>query len=211
MSNVIQTDTVKELDHLILSIYEDANIEPPESEMVSTDQTEGQLSLSVAREEGDNLLQLFVGIEGPNGRSLVSVHKIGWYVTGSTVIFDKEGQPESLRQIHEPDLTQVVSIVRDRQEAGVFKPERNVLRSFSDFLTGATFKLSEQEQEWEIARSANESRWAEKAQYGNLLRSIVWTVFHEYLHRGATPEAIMQKEAQALNRQYNLEHSEATV
>jgi hypothetical protein len=66
--------------------------------------------------------------------------------------------------------------------------------------------LTEQEQKWEEARRANETEWAREAQYGNIWRSVAWNMLNAYVHRGATPEAIMQKEALKLNRQYDLEH-----
>ena len=68
--------------------------------------------------------------------------------------------------------------------------------------------LNEQERQWEENRQANETGWLIEARHGNFLRSLVWTGLHLYLHRGVTPEAIMQKEARELNRQYDLEHYE---
>lgn len=73
---------------------------------------------------------------------------------------------------------------------------------------GPQVALGAQEERWEETRRANEAGWTAEARYGSIWRSVAYNMLGAYLHRGVTPEAIMQKEAHELNKQYDLERLE---
>lgn len=136
MSVILQPDSVRELDRIILGAYSDARVQPAELEVIEAKQHGDDPLLRVARHEENNLLRLFVGIEKTSGKSIAQIHMIGLYATGSALLLDSRGGPEDFSPLYEPDLREIIDITRSRRETGDFKPKRTI-RSLFSFLSSS--------------------------------------------------------------------------